>query len=78
MQKSYLAIVRGYLQGKGQIDYPLKIQLDKIADKFAQEDKAPQEAVTDYEGLKIVEMPYAVGRYQTTRYSTSEANSQNG
>ena len=50
MQKSYLAIVRGYLQGEGRIDYPLKIQLDKIADKFAQEDKAPQEAVTDYEG----------------------------
>ena len=34
VQKSYLAIVRGYLQGKGRIDYPLKIQLDKIADKF--------------------------------------------
>ena len=34
VQKSYLAIVRGYLQGEGQIDYPLKIQLDKIADKF--------------------------------------------
>ena len=54
VQKSYLAIVRGYLQGEGRIDHPLKIQLDKIADKFAQEDKAPQEAVTDYEGLKIV------------------------
>lgn len=25
--------------------------------------------MTDYEGLNIVEMPYAVGRYQTTRYS---------
>lgn len=78
VQKSYLAIVRGYLQGKGQIDYPLKIQLDKIADKFAQEDKAPQEAVTDYEGLNIVEMPYAVGRYQTTRYSLVKLIPQTG
>lgn len=69
VQKSYLAVVRGYLQGKLRIDYPLKIQLDKIADKFAQEDKAPQEAMTDYEGLNIAEMPYAVGRYQTARYS---------
>ena len=34
VQKSYLAIVRGYLQGEGRIDYPLKIQLDKIADKL--------------------------------------------
>ena len=78
VQKSYLAIVRGYLQGKGQIDYPLKIQLDKIADKFAQEDKAPQEAVTDYESLNIVEMPYAVGRYQTTRYSLVKLIPQTG
>ena len=78
VQKSYLAIVRGYLQGEGRIDYPLKIQLDKIADKFAQEDKAPQEAVTDYEGLKIVEMPYAVGRYQTTRYSLVKLIPQTG
>lgn len=69
VQKSYLAVVRGYLQGKERIDYPLKIQLDKIADKFSQEDKEPQEAITDYEGLKIVEMPYPAGRYQTTRYS---------
>ena len=78
VQKSYLAIVRGYLQGKGQIDYPLKIQLDKIADKFAQEDKAPQDAVTDYESLNIVEMPYAVGRYQTTRYSLVKLIPQTG
>lgn len=69
VQKSYLAVVRGYLQGKERIDYPLKIQLDKIADKFSQDDKAPQDAVTDYEGLAIAEMPYAVGRYQTARYS---------
>ena len=78
VQKSYLAIVRGYLQGEGRIDYPLKFQLDKIADKFAQEDKAPQEAVTDYEGLNIVEMPYAVGRYQTTRYSLVKLIPQTG
>ncbi|EJS89700.1 tRNA pseudouridine synthase C, partial [Pasteurella multocida subsp. multocida str. Anand1_buffalo] len=51
VQKSYLAIVRGYLVCEGRIDYPLKVQLDKIADKFAQDDKAPQEAVTDYLGL---------------------------
>ncbi|MFQ1050728.1 tRNA pseudouridine(65) synthase TruC [Avibacterium paragallinarum] len=67
--KSYLAVVRGYLKEQGRIDYPLKVQLDKIADKFAQQDKAPQEAITDYEGLKTVEMPYGVGRYQTSRYS---------
>ncbi|MFU2088548.1 tRNA pseudouridine(65) synthase TruC [Avibacterium avium] len=69
VEKSYLAVVRGYLKEQGRIDYPLKVQLDKIADKFAQQDKEPQEAITDYEGLKTVEMPYGVGRYQTSRYS---------
>lgn len=69
VEKSYLAVVRGYLIGTAQIDYPLKIQLDKIADKFAQEDKAPQSAVTNYEGLQTVEMPWAIGKYQTARYS---------
>lgn len=69
VQKSYLAIVRGYVQGEGRIDYALKIQLDKIADKFAQKDKAPQEAITDYIGLQIVEMLYPCGRYATSRYS---------
>ncbi|PJG82674.1 tRNA pseudouridine(65) synthase TruC [Caviibacterium pharyngocola] len=69
VEKSYLAVVRGYLNGEGRIDYPLKPHLDKIADKFAQEDKAAQEAITDYSGLQTAELPYAVGRYQTARYS---------
>lgn len=69
VEKSYLAVVRGYLQGEACIDYPLKIQLDKIADKFTQEDKEAQSAVSFYQGLRTVEMPYAVGRYNTARYS---------
>ncbi|MFU2079141.1 tRNA pseudouridine(65) synthase TruC [Avibacterium endocarditidis] len=78
VEKSYLAVVRGYVTGQGRIDYPLKVQLDKIADKFAQQDKAPQEAITDYEGLKTVEMPYGVGRYQTSRYSLVRLIPQTG
>lgn len=69
IEKSYLAVLRGYLKGTGRIDYPLKVQLDKIADKFAQEDKVAQEAVTDYECLKSVEMSYPAGRYNSSRYS---------
>lgn len=78
VQKIYLAVVRGHLQGTGRIDYPLKIQLDKIADKFAQEDKAPQEAITDYTCLNIAEMPYAAGRYATARYSLLRLIPQTG
>ncbi|HDR1020832.1 TPA: tRNA pseudouridine(65) synthase TruC [Pasteurella multocida] len=78
VEKSYLAIVRGYLTGQERIDYPLKVKLDKVADKFAQEDKAPQDAVTDYQGLLTIEMPYAVKKYNTTRYSLVRLVPQTG
>lgn len=68
IKKTYLALVRGYVDGKGEIDYPLKPKRDKIADKFSQE-KAPQNAQTDYQALKKAEMPYSVGKFVTTRYS---------
>lgn len=68
IKKSYLAVVRGYLLGNGCIDYPLKVQLDKIADKFSN-DKEPQSAITEYQSLATVEMPYPVGKFQTARYS---------
>lgn len=68
IEKSYLAVVRGYLLGEDRIDYPLKVQLDKIADKFSQEKEA-QQAVTDYRSLATVEMPYPAGKFATARYS---------
>lgn len=77
IQKSYLAVVRGYLQGEARIDYPLKVILDKIADKFSQEKEA-QQAITDYRGLATVEMPYAVGKHQTARFSLVELFPQTG
>lgn len=70
VQKSYLAIVRGHLLGEGRIDYPLKLKLDKIADKFADKDKAPEPAMTDYQHLAGCEMPFvSTPRYATSRYS---------
>lgn len=77
LQKSYLALVRGYLSGAGRIDYPLKVQLDKIADKFAQP-KAPQSAITDFQGLAQVEMPFPAGKFATARYSLVQLFPQTG
>lgn len=59
IQKRYHAIVRGWLMEEAVLDYPLVEELDKIADKFAREDKGPQPAVTHYRGLATVEMPVA-------------------
>lgn len=68
--KEYHAVVRGYLHGEGVVDYPLKEELDKLADAQADEDKAAQEAITRYRSLAQIELPFAVGkRYPTSRYS---------
>lgn len=67
--KTYHAVVRGHTQESGLIDYPLSEQLDKMTDAKADQDKGPQEAVTAYERLGTVELPHAVGRYPTSRYS---------
>ncbi len=72
VQKRYHAIVRGWLTDSAELDYPLREELDKVADKYARVDRAPQSAVTHYRGLVTCEMPVAVGRYPCARYSLVE------
>jgi tRNA pseudouridine65 synthase len=62
VEKGYLAIVRGYTDDEGRIDYPLQEEPHKPA----------QQAVTDYRTLARVELPIPVGRYNTARYSLVE------
>jgi tRNA pseudouridine65 synthase len=64
--------VRGWLTEAATLDYPLVEELDKIADKFARDDKGPQPAVTDYRGMATTEMPVATSKFPTTRYSLVE------
>jgi len=78
VSKRYLALVRGYVDGEGIIDYPLKEELDKIADAQADQDKAAQPAVTRYRCLQQGELPFAVGRYPTSRYSLVELFPETG
>lgn len=68
-KKTYLAVVRGFTDEKGFIDHALVEKLDKIADKKANKDKEAQEAQTEYERLETVEVDFAVGKYDKTRYS---------
>ena len=77
-KKEYLAIVRGYTDESAEIDYALKEVLDKMTDSKARTDKEAQEAVTFYEKLSQVELPYPVGRYNTTRYSLVKLKPQTG
>ncbi|MGL5947723.1 MAG: tRNA pseudouridine(65) synthase TruC [Aeromonas sp.] len=70
IQKEYLAVVRGWAPDAGVIDYPLKEQLDKIADAMSDPDRPAQEAVTEFARLQQVELPFAVSKkHPTSRYS---------
>lgn len=68
VSKRYLAVVRGYISEGSRIDYPLQ----------EEEGRLPQQAVTEYRRLATVELPFAVGRYATARYSLVEVLPETG
>lgn len=79
VSKLYHAVVRGYVAEHGQINYPLTEKLDRIADKYAREDKPAQIAVTDYLMLRQIELPFAVSKqHSTTRYSLVQLSPKTG
>ena len=78
MKKTYHAIVRGWIEEPARLDYALRVELDKIADKFATQEKEAQEAVTDYRPLAKVEIPYSTGQFPTTRYCLMELSPLTG
>jgi len=69
VHKRYQAIVRGYTQDSGVVDYALQEQLDKMTDSMADPDKGAQIAITHYRRLATTELPYPLGRYDSVRYS---------
>lgn len=66
--KRYLAIVRGWLEPRGVIDYPLADQPGRPL----------RPAITRYRTLARVELPFAVGRYPSSRYSLLVAAPETG
>jgi tRNA pseudouridine65 synthase len=77
-KKSYIAIVRGYIQERGIIEHALTVKLDKIADKDSSVPIEAQEATTEYERLATVELDFAVGKYDKTRYSLVKLHPMTG
>lgn len=67
VKKTYHAIVRGYTPDSGEIDYPLR-----------RDDGVVQDAVTSFETLQRTEMPFAVGKHLTSRYSLVKLNPVTG
>ena len=69
VQKSYHAIVRGFLAEEGQWDEPLVEKHDRIVDRQAQKNKAAQPAITEFRLSRQWELPFSAGKYPTSRYS---------
>jgi tRNA pseudouridine65 synthase len=67
VSKKYLAILRGHAPESGTIDYPLENESGKM-----------QEAITHYKTLGYSEIPYALGKYTSLRYSLVLAQPETG
>lgn len=69
VQKTYLALVRGFCEPVGVIDYALKEELDELADAKADSNKPAQSAITHYRTLEQFELPFPSNKHPSSRYS---------
>ncbi len=67
VEKTYLAVVRGFTDDEGQIDYPLR-----------KENGTLQDALTIYKTIARAEIPLSDGRFATSRYSLVEVRPKTG
>ena len=68
IDKTYWAIVRGFTDDEGRIDYPL----------LKEDTEVLQQAVTEYKTLRRAELPIPQGKFATSRYSLVEAKPKTG
>ena len=70
VDKTYLAILRGFIESTGIIDYAIGDHDDR--------NKPKKSAITHYGLLKQSELPIAIGRYPSSRFSLVEAKPKTG
>lgn len=73
--KHYLAVVRGWCEGSGTVDSPLKREVDAYTQAAS---AVFQEAETHWRSLATVEFPQQVGKYSTARFSLLELRPATG
>ncbi len=66
VEKTYLALVRGWPDSGGEIDHALRPVEDDVLPAVG---RPAQAAHTSYERLATCELPYRVDRYPTSRYA---------
>jgi tRNA pseudouridine65 synthase len=70
VEKTYLAVVRGWPPAAGLIDHALSRRFDEYGRSLP--DAPPQPAQTRFRRLATIELPVAVDRYPSTRYALVE------
>lgn len=79
IKKNYYAIVRGWTETQGCINYPLREIHDPIADQLANPNKPAQTAITHYQTVAQTELPFSTNpRFPTSRYSLVKISPQTG
>lgn len=68
VKKRYLGIVRGYVEGEGVIDHPVRDE----------DDGAVKPGITRFRAVDRVELPVSDGRFPTSRYSLVELEPKTG
>jgi len=67
VDKSYLSLVRGFTEDQGTIDRPLKTDRGNM-----------QDALTHYKTVQRFEVPIAMGKFNSSRYSLVEVTPKTG
>ena len=78
IEKTYIAIGRGYVREDGVVEHALLEKLDKISDKDKSKTREAKEASTAFKCLGQVEINASVGKYNTVRYSLVELKPHTG
>lgn len=78
LQKTYLALTRGWTSPAGEIDKPLLYKKDKYGDKDKKQPSEPQEALTAYECLGHTTLDQPLGKFEQQRYSLLQLQPKTG
>lgn len=75
--KKYMAVVRGFTDESGSIDYPLRKIRERFGKPSIKTDES-QEAITEFIQLSKLELNISVDKYPTSRYSLLELTPKTG
>lgn len=75
--KKYIAVVRGFTDESGSIDYPLRKIRERFGKPSIKTDES-QEAITEFIQLSKLELNISVDKYPTSRYSLLELTPKTG